>query len=89
MIEQSVSEQVILDELHQLPMQRWPEVLNFMRSLQLGSHNGSEGKRASMSAADLLQSGLVGMWAHRTDMADSREFARRLREKAQTRRQSS
>ncbi len=44
------------------------------------------GKQRTMSASDLLHSGLVGMWADRTDIGDSREFARRLREQAQTRR---
>jgi hypothetical protein len=44
------------------------------------------GRQRGMSASDLLQSGLVGMWADRTDIGDSREFARRLREQAQTRR---
>ena len=44
------------------------------------------GKLPTMSAADLLHSGLIGMWADRTDMGESREFARRLREQAQTRR---
>jgi hypothetical protein len=39
----------------------------------------------TMTAADLLQSGLVGLWAGRSDLGDSREFARRLREQAQTR----
>jgi hypothetical protein len=34
----------------------------------------------------LLNSGLVGMWAGRADIADNHEFARRLREQAQTRR---
>ncbi len=37
-------------------------------------------------ACDILTSGLVGMWADRTDIGDSREFARRLRQEAQTRR---
>ena len=38
-----------------------------------------------MRATDLLQSDLVGMWEAREDIGDSREFARRLREQAQTR----
>lgn len=45
------------------------------------------GNRRTLSAGDLLQSGLVGMWAERDDIGDSREFARRLREQAQERRQ--
>lgn len=44
-------------------------------------------KRRTLSASDLLESGLVGMWAQRSDIGDSREFARHLREQAQTRRQ--
>ncbi len=47
---------------------------------------GDAGAWPTMTAADLLQSGLVGMWADRTDIGDSREFARRLREQAQARR---
>jgi hypothetical protein len=46
-----------------------------------------KGKRQALSACDLLHSGLVGMWAVRSDIGDSREFARRLRQQAQTRRQ--
>jgi hypothetical protein len=45
------------------------------------------GKRRNLSACDFLHSGLVGMWAERGDIGDSREFARRLREQAQRRRQ--
>ncbi len=45
------------------------------------------GKQRTLSACDLLHSGLVGMWAERGDIGDSREFACRLREQAQTRRQ--
>jgi hypothetical protein len=44
------------------------------------------GIQRRMTAADLLHSGLIGMWADRADISDSREFARRLREQAQTRR---
>lgn len=44
-------------------------------------------KRQTLSAYDLLHSGLVGMWAQRSDIGESREFARRLREQAQIRSQ--
>lgn len=47
----------------------------------------SLGERRNLSACDLLHSDLVGMWAERSDIGDSREFARRLREQAQSRRQ--
>jgi hypothetical protein len=39
----------------------------------------------SMTGADLLKSGLVGMWAERKDLGDSLEFARQLRQKAEKR----
>ena len=45
------------------------------------------GEQRTLSACDLLHSDLVGMWAERGDIGDSREFARRLREQAQRRRQ--
>jgi hypothetical protein len=35
--------------------------------------------------AELTANGLIGMWADRDDIGDSVEFARRLRERAQTR----
>jgi hypothetical protein len=42
------------------------------------------GTLPTMSAADLLHSDLVGIWANRPEIGDSRAFARRLREQAQT-----
>jgi hypothetical protein len=44
------------------------------------------GKQRPMTAKDLLNSGLIGMWKDRTDIKDSAEYARKLREEAQTRR---
>lgn len=44
-----------------------------------------EGARSPTVQA-LLDSGLVGMWRDRTDIGDSVEFARRLRDEAQRRR---
>ena len=40
----------------------------------------------TMTGKDLLNSGLVGIWANRKDIKDSTEYARKLREQAQTRR---
>jgi hypothetical protein len=39
----------------------------------------------NMTAADLLKSGLVGMWAERKDISDSLEYARALRSQASQR----
>jgi hypothetical protein len=40
-----------------------------------------------MTGKDLLNSGLVGMWAKRKDLGDSVDYARKLRTQAQARRQ--
>lgn len=81
----TVSEQTILAELHQVPAEHWGEVLTFLRALQPSGPERAPEQKTLLTAADLLQSGLVGLWADRTDLGDSREFARRLREQAQTR----
>ena len=47
------------------------------------------GAKRPLLASDLLQSGLIGIWAGRGDIGDSREFARRLREQAQARERGS
>lgn len=39
-----------------------------------------------MTGKDLLNSGMVGIWAKRKDIGDSLEYARKLRSQAQTRR---
>ena len=43
------------------------------------------GTEKAMTAADLLESGLVGMWAERKDIGDNLEFARSLRSQASRR----
>jgi len=41
--------------------------------------------RRAMTARDLLNSGLVGLWETREDLGESASFARRLRENAHRR----
>jgi hypothetical protein len=41
--------------------------------------------RPMMTADDIRTSPLIGLWADRTDIGDSTEFARQLRERAQRR----
>jgi hypothetical protein len=82
---ETVSEQAIVEELRRVPPERWGEVLTFLRSLQSGPQDSMSAKPI-LTGGDLLNSGLIGMWADRTDIGDSLEFARRLREQAQTRR---
>ena len=42
-------------------------------------------KRPRLTARQLLNSGLIGMWKDRTDITDSVAYARQLREQAQGR----
>ncbi|MBM4040143.1 MAG: hypothetical protein FJ290_16685 [Planctomycetes bacterium] len=42
--------------------------------------------RRRLTARELLNSGLVGIWKDRQDIPDSQTFARELRERAQRRR---
>ncbi len=42
-----------------------------------------------MSGKDLLNSGVVGLWAKRKDIGDSLTYAQKLRAQAQTRRRAS
>jgi len=42
-------------------------------------------KRRHMTALDLLNSELIGLWKDRTDITDSSVYARQLREQAQQR----
>jgi len=44
-----------------------------------------EKKAKTMTAADLLQSDLFGIWADRKDISDSLEFVRSLRRQAEQR----
>jgi hypothetical protein len=41
---------------------------------------GYDPSKPVMTVGDLLASEVAGMWKHRTDIGDSVEFARRLRE---------
>ena len=43
-------------------------------------------RKRGMTVRQLLQSPVVGMWEDRNDIADSSEFARELRRKAERRR---
>ena len=82
-----VTENDILQVLHEVPQQQWGDVLRYAMSLRnaptIGNNGGHD--RPIRTAADLAQSDLVGLWAARTDLGDSREFARKLRDAAQRR----
>ncbi len=82
-----VTETQILDALRQLEPHLRGEVLDFIAFL---THRVPL-ERAPLhtqplTAADMLQSELVGLWADRSDIDDSVTFARQLRHQAEHRR---
>jgi hypothetical protein len=83
----NVSEQQVLDALRHIPAERWGDVIRFLDDLKApsGPPPGEPAGPPIRTAADVLQSGLVGIWGNRTDIGDSREFARRLRYEAEHR----
>lgn len=72
-----IDEQAIINSLRQIPPERWGEVLGFLDSLH-------QAEPPILTAADLSQSGLVGLWADREDLGDSQDFARQLRLQAES-----
>ena len=81
---EQVSEDQILEKLHDLEPSRWGEVLDFIGYLKTtAQHEGATSR--TLTAHELVQSSLTGLWADRDDIADSLSFARRLRRQAERR----
>jgi hypothetical protein len=74
----------ILEGLRALQPDRWPEVLDFIGYLRSTSVHATSHQQ-ELTAHELLQSSLVGLWADRDDIDDNLSFARRLREQAERR----
>jgi hypothetical protein len=80
------TEAQILEALHKLDLALWDEVLDFMVFLtQRTTLKLAQAHTQPLTAADLLQSDLVGLWADRSDIDDSVSFARQLRQQAEHR----
>jgi hypothetical protein len=75
----------ILNAIQLVPTARWGEALRAIESLQ--SVPASTGTPAAVvrTGSDLRDSALIGIWADRADITDSREFARELRRRAEHR----
>lgn len=83
----TVTEKQVLDELRNLEPGRWLEVLDFIGYLkQRATLERAHARPRELTARDLLQSELVGLWADRDDIGDSLAFARQLRQQAEHRR---
>jgi hypothetical protein len=81
-----VSEKQILSELQELDPKRWFEVLDFIGYLKRHTSLKRKAERArELTARELLQSELVGIWADRDDIDGSLTFARQLRWQAEHR----
>jgi hypothetical protein len=76
-----IDERQVLAALRHIPPQRWGEILHFIDSLQ-ATEGQPTADPAIRTGTDLRNSGLIGIWADRTDMDNGRQFARRLREQA-------
>ncbi|MEW5988335.1 MAG: hypothetical protein AB1791_17025 [Chloroflexota bacterium] len=82
----AVKKERIFEELQELEPTRWFEVLDFIGYLKRRPPLEYVTIQArELTANDLLQSGLVGLWADRQDIPDSVSFARQLRQQAEHR----
>ena len=87
---ESVTQQQVLEELQDLEPNRWVEVLDFIGFLkQRTDRDQAESGLKQLTARALLQSEVVGLWAHREDIGNSLDFARQLRHQAEHRRRLS
>lgn len=86
MTTERVTREQVLEELQDLEPGRWFEVVDFIGYLkQRASRERAELGPRELTARDLLQSEIVGLWADREDISDSLTFARQLRQQAEHR----
>jgi hypothetical protein len=81
----TATERSILDAFHHVSRDPWGDVLTFLESLRPVDEPDQEAANHPWTAADLLESGSVGLWMDRRGIGESGKFARRLREQAQNR----
>lgn len=83
-----VSEQQIVDALCRVPTEQWRNVLDYVNSLKPSGPDELTEPKPIRTLGDILKLRLVGLWADRTDILDSREFARELRYQASHRKRN-
>jgi hypothetical protein len=79
-----IEETQVLNALRALRQEEWPEVLDFIGYLRY-RNRAAQPASTQLTANDLAQSDLIGIWADRTDVTDSLTFAHQLRHKAEHR----
>ncbi len=81
----SVTSDDILSAMQNVPVSRWAEALDAIKALQAPSAPSLNQSRPIRTGMDLRDSELIGIWADRSDITDSCEFARELRRQAEQR----
>jgi hypothetical protein len=79
----TLAERQILEELQSLEPWRWFEVLDYIGYLK--QHPLINRSRRELTAHDLLQSPLLGLWEDRDDLQYSLSYALQLRNEAEHR----
>jgi hypothetical protein len=80
------TERQVLESLRDLEPGMWSEVLDFIGYLrQRAAKERAQAHTKQLTARELLQSEVVGLWADRGDIGDSLTFARQLRRQAEHR----
>ena len=80
------TERQVLERLRGLEPDKWAEVLDFIDYLrQRPTARRAQAHTKQLTARDLLQSSIVGLWSNRRDIGDSAAFARQLRKQAERR----
>ena len=82
---ENVTTDEILDAIQRVPVQRWGEVMQAIESLQAEPVFTAAASSTVTTGTDLRDSDLIGIWADRSDVANSQEFARELRRLAEKR----
>lgn len=84
----SIDEEQVLNALHSLEFDLWPEVIRYIQILKDQPQKKQLQPSLTISAADLANSEIVGLWQERQDITDSVSFARQLRSDAEQQRRS-
>lgn len=75
----SIDEERVLNALRSLDLSLWPEVIHYIHRLQEQPQKKESQSSATISAIDLANADIVGLWQERADITDSTDFARQLR----------
>jgi hypothetical protein len=85
MSQSNITPDQILDAIQLVPVERWDEVLRAIANLQESPVSAAPPTSPVKTGTDLRDSDLIGIWADRIEVGNSREFARDLRRQAEQR----